>query len=468
MSSPRARHALVITALLVASLAVFPAASAASPPEAPLEDGNLYWQGSTIVATDYAPDANQASLYTEAGEHVRNISLQAGDLTITTNDLSGEYYVTAPGAPRTTFEVIKERIDVDVTQYRIHGNSQRTTVHVEVSSNRQGTNIQIDASGISDLAARASGDITRVTAGTVAGDRETEFTVDLTGLEPGEYLLEVSDTELDVTEFATIKLNKSLLPPTSGTHVGVERGGAYWRPTTLAVDGVDANTIYKVEALDGSPVRHQQSSTQGTLYVDTQGFDGGIYRVLTSNGTEVTRFQVNVQTLSASVADGSLQLESNRANYSAYVTVSNSSTTVTKQALPDRPIENGTARLEGLSSATAIGLNTSALAAGDYSVFVRVPVGNVSAGTSFSVASTSSSADIEFTTVSPTTTQSTAGPSTPAPSNTTTPSTTDSLDQQAGTSTTGESGAPSPGFGVVVALLAGVLASLLALQRRGA
>ena len=440
---------LVVTLLTTALTPTAVATPTESPPEAPLDSNVLFWQGTVIVAHQYAPNASEASLYTKGGQHVRNISTQSdGTIRIQTSSLDGDYYVNAPGAEKTRFEILPENIRTTTPRVTIQGTPPHAVAILSIGSNRGGQTLHVSSS-IPNFPSRVT-DATKVDGNTANIGSGGAVTINLGGLNPGEYVLEITNANTGVDGYATITLNKTAHPPTNaGNAASVARGGDYWTPTPLHLNGVNASSIYKIEALDGSPVQHQLSTTQGSLYISTTDMDGGIYRVLTPNGSEVTRFQVNVQTLSASVSDDSLQLESNKGNYTALIEVSNSTGSVTDRVL-DASVVNGTARITGVSSAAAIGLNTSALSGGDYSVFVSVAGTDASSGTTFTVDS-SSSQSLEFESQN-TTTTTTGTPTTQEP--TVSETTREPTTNTTAPVTPGETSGGAPGFGILVGVLA--------------
>jgi len=463
--SPLTRSSVLVAVLLVGCLAM-PAGIAAADEE--LDDRGLYWQGTTLVKADYASNASEAALYTADGEHVRNISLDDGDLEIDTSNLLGKYYVTAPGASKIEFEVIVQQIRVSVTNLRLEENPLRAVVDVTVTTNRYDVELHVSTKNVDDFSSRVSGEVEAVDDETarLTGNTGGAFTYDLRGLGPGEYTLFADDADRDDGSLENFRVNETVAPPTGGEQVTAERGGTYWRPNVLVFENAAEDRIYHIETLDGERVGSQLSTTSGNLYVGTSGLDPGVYRVLSaSNGSELTRFSLEVHELSATIDGGVVTIVSNRAGYDASLRIANDSTNVTGDVLQEA---NGdTVTRTDLAESEEIALFTESLAPGKYTVYLQATDSRASAVANFTV---------EEPTPTPTATPTATPTPSPTPTATASPTAADQVGtdevftETPSTSTTEATTTDisTPGFGPVVTVLVLVTTAigLLLRQRR--
>lgn len=441
---------LAVTIALAAGAGVVAAQS-----EEPLEDGQIYWEGTTVVADGFAADGTEAALYTAGGSHVRNITLDGGDLELSTDDLQGEYYVTAPGADRVNFEVIEVQVEVGVSVSRTASGPPYVTAEVTVSSNRDAV---MRVTGFDNLAEYAEGDGERVDENTLEVERGAQFTVELDHLAGEQESIRAEDPQTGAARSNIFEIPEITHPPEDGTIVTAERGGEYWAGDTLAFQNATTHEFYRVETVSGEEVVEQQAATDGHLYVNTTGYQAGAYRVLNESDDELTRFGVSVQELDATVDGEALLLESNRDGYNATVSVSNDSTNVTAQVFAN--INGTTGSLEALGTEEEIALKTGGLAPGEYTVDIRAD-GGANTSTTFTVAEetpTPTPTETATETATPTPTQTATDAPDDTPSPTETPSDT-------GTQSPSVTGTSTPGFGMMAALV-GVLMGVMAKAHR--
>ncbi|MEE6210863.1 PGF-CTERM sorting domain-containing protein [Salarchaeum sp. III] len=429
-----------------------------------LEEGQTYWSGTIITKQDYAPNASTAELYTSSGEKIRDIALSDGDLSIRTDGLRGEYYVTAPNATRIGFEVVKESIRLEITELQLSEDPLQPIASVNIDTNRGGATLYVTGPG-DNFPSRVSGAGERVDADTIRVGFEASFTTSLAGLDADKYSFTATDRELGVTEVNIFRLNETVLPPSLAPGVAtVSRGDDYWRPTVLKIPETSPNTIYRVETLDGEVVERQLSTTAGTLYLGTSDWDAGVYRVL-SNQSEVTRFSLQVQSLSATSSGDVVTVSSNHETYQLQVRVSNGSHNVTEQVFPNAsaPVLERPA-----GTATKLELQTDAVSPGEYTVFLSSMNSSARTSVNVSVAAEQTTTQTTQTTTAttPTTSTTTTATTTTTAAASTSPPETTTTTRTTGT-TPGSSSGGAPGFGVPMALVALVLASvLLSRQRR--
>lgn len=437
----------VVVSVLVAIAIVAAAGVGAAEMEEPLGDGELYWEGTIVYADDFAPGADEAALYTQDGQHVRNISLDGGDLTIDTGGLLGEYYVTAPGADRVSFEIVEQVIGVGVDVSRATDGPPYVTAEVTISTNRGSAVMQV--TGFDDFTEYVEGDVETVDGETLEVEQRGTFTVTLDHLAGDTVTIRASDSETDTLGNEIFDVPPITHPPEADV-VTAERGGKYWAGDILAFGSATTHEFYRIETVAGEGVAEQQTATDGRLYVNTSGYSAGAYRVLNESGGELTRFDVDVQELDATVDGETLRLESNRDGYNATITVSNESANVTGQVLAD--VDGETGSIGALGAEEELAVATERLAPGNYTIEIHTESG-VNTSVTFSVAEETPTPTATAT-ATPTATETTTG----------TPTATDGSPEPATTSQA-ETATSTPGFGVVativaiVALVAGVKAS---------
>lgn len=457
---PSKHWAVALAVLLV--VGGLPGIGAAQSSEEPLRDGSTYWAGTTLVAEDFAPDAGEAELYEGDGTLVRSIALNGGDLQIDTTDLRGGYYVTAPGVDRVRFEIAEQQLGLDVSVTRTAGGPPYVVAEVSVSSNRGGTEIHVSA--FDDFADYVNGDVERVNDDTVAVEQSGGFTVGLDHLAGEDTTISAEDPDTGVYENDIFDIPPITPPPGNAQPVTAERGGEYWAGDTLAFESATIHEFYSVETVSGQEVATQQAATDGSLYVNTTGYEAGAYRILNDSGAELTRFGVDVQELSASIEAETLLLESNRDGYNATISVSNASTNVTAEVF--NRTNGTTASFEALDGEAQIPLRTDHLNPGQYTVYVESESG-VNASTSFTIAqptptptptptATPTATSTSTATSSPTLTSTATERGSPTMTNVPTEIPTGSPTPSSETETT------SPGFGVLISLVVIVATGLLA------
>ncbi len=435
---PSKYRSIAIVSLLVIGLIASSGVGTAEMEE-PLEDGHLYWQGTTIVADGFAPNADEAELYTRSGDHVRNITLSGGALSIDTDDLQGRYYVTAPGVDQVTFEVVIQEVGVDASVTRTADGPPYVTAEVSISSNRAATVLHI--SGFESFAEYVEGDGERIDEDTIKIDGTNgEFTVELDHHAGDKETIKAEDIDTGVIGLEIFEVPPITHPPESVTTVSAERGGQYWAGDVLAFKSATTHDYYRVETISGDRVTKQQAAVDGRLYVNTTGYESNTYRVLhNESGEELTRFSISVQQLNASVANGALILESNREGYSATITISNESTDVTPQVLPNA--ENQTELVNSLGNKEELNLSTDGLAPGEYEIEIHAD-GDVNASTTFTVSKQT-----------PTPTETPEVTSSPTETTTDAPTATDASPDTA-TSATPVTNTTGPGFSTSTAIVA--------------
>ncbi|WP_430503489.1 PGF-CTERM sorting domain-containing protein [Haloparvum sp. PAK95] len=444
-----------VIAILAASLLVAAGAGVAVAwsDEQPLTDGEFYWQGQTIVASNFS-SADEAALYTESGSHVRNITLENGDLEIDTSELKGQYYVTTPDREQISFEVAIQTIGVSVSVTRSTEDPPYLTATVTVSTNRGGTPA-IYIYGTDNLADRLVGENGNVINGSTVAVEGTngEITIALDDLAGGEEAIRARDPESGTGGIDIFDIPQITHPPDSYDGI-VGRGETVWQGETVAVN-VTAHDRYGLEQLDGEHIMTKQAATDGRLYVNTTDVEPGIYRVLENkSGNEVTRFRVKQQTLEATVdvEEETIRVESDRKEYTATVRIANDSGNVTARAVPK---SEGDWMTLNASESAVLQLNLSVLAPGEYTVHVTVDDAPVTATSSFTIA--------EPETATPTETETETPETTVTQSSTATESIT--ATDTSPTETATATNAKTPGFGIEIALAA-LLASV-AWWRRG-
>lgn len=463
MSSPRVRVHAVAALLLLASL-LAPAtatttAAAKDPGEARLEDNEYYYEGTTLVRENYAsPNTTSAQLYTASGRHVRDIPLDNGDLRFSTTGLQGDYYVTAPNATRLAFTIRSTGLAVTKTNLVVVDDPARARLTVDISTSVAELidhPYYVSVPRLHPFSSRVTGKhATAINDSTVKLAQTSKIHISLAGTSPMQFAVHVRNPHTGVTDFIILSVNDTVLTPDADQYTSVSRGDTVWRPAALAVATDTPDRVVTVESLAGDQIARQLTSTSGTLYVSTRGWEPGIYRVLSPSGEELTRFEVKVQTVDARVEDGVLVLSSNRDGYSASVRVANDSRVVTDRVFNT---SGNTTTLTDLSTSERVPLSTEGIAPGTYTVTLNVQGASASATASFTV-------EERQTTTSRTTMSTTARTTTATTTTSTTVQTADTTTSTSTTETTGggESGGESPGFGVVVGGIAVVAAGLLA------
>lgn len=409
---------------------------AAAQLEEPLEDGHIYWQGTLISADGFAPDAEEAELYRQSGDHVRNITLDDGDLELDTNGLQGEYYVTAPSVDRVRFEIVEQVVDVNVEVSRTTEGPPYVVADVGISTNRGDAVLRV--SGFDEFADYVDGEVERIDDDTLRVGMNAEFTVELDHLAGSDATISAEDPVTGAYGNEIYEVPPITQPPRVDA-VAAERGGEYWAGDVLAFESATTHEFYRVETVSGEQVAEKQAATNGRLYVNTSGYSGGAYRVLNESGDELTRFGVDVQELNATVEGKTLLLKSNRGGYNATITISNNSTYLTSQVFPDA---NGQEKsLTSVENEKQIALATDRLAPGEYVIQITTEA-TVNATATFSVAEETPT---RTETPTPTSTATATTTSTPIPTGS---------EAVAESPTASKTKTSAPGFGVTVALVA--------------
>lgn len=457
------RSPLAILLIFLVIVTLIPAPAAADESRHLTNNGE-YYQGTVVTHANYGPPNSNVTIYEARSDTpIMNLTLnESGGLTLDTDTLPAanpfdQYVVDGPNSDDILFSIYYEDHNATQTKTYLADNPPETRIVVDVNvENSHQIPITLHIStpnnyGFSDRV--LSEHATRVDYDRVVIDPQgPPIVINYSDLPPSRTRLHIDNPLTGEHTNLPINYDANYTTPILQTQpVSVERGGEYWRPSTLVATGLTPNQTYTVETLEGNQVYQHATTTNGQLYIDTTGFDSGIYRIL-HNNTEATRFELRVQTINATATTDELVLKSNRPNYDATIRVYNDTRNLTTTAL-EGASENHT-KVTNLTTNTKVNLNTSSFAPGNYTISIQSSDSNTSTTASFSVTTT---------TTTTTTTNSISASSTQS---TTTPDTKTSTQHSETTTTTSKTTtASSPGFGAIAALVGLLLAGLLVREK---
>jgi hypothetical protein len=378
---------LVFSTLAVGSVGVATAKGSSSEiaANAPLEDGEFYFQGQILYNDTFAKAGEELELRNETSNKlVRNVTADdSGAIVINSTDLDGDYYLQNESDQTVVaFEVVEHHIHLGHENY----------YYVDDGTHSHFVNISMTSNLLSDYEIALESPTVNLTE-RVEGAREVNGTavvssdafpvrVNVGGLENDTYRIDADAMVTTASANVTFK-------PSNDTHVEFERqvptteiveNGWYWGSHTLAYDhGIDENLILYVERSDGDVYTDEIEMNETGWHVLSGQYETNSYYLENETG-KVVNFSTTAQTVDASFAQATveadtnetnLSLSSNRDGYDALFWAENASRETLNESIPASTVTGeGDIVVRDLSSDESLTFNYSALPAGNYTMYV--------------------------------------------------------------------------------------------------
>jgi PGF-CTERM protein len=280
--------AMVVCSMVVAAIALGGIATAdgSSADETYAQDdldGQLVWAGQEVEVTGFDAD-EELQLWSDSGGFETQLRADSeGQVTIETDERHGEYTLQDERGDERSFVVTEQWLHVSADSYGIEWYDDATETTLWIDSLRTSYDVEVSSENLSgeEIAALFDADTEDVDDGALlVEDAGGEHTLSLAALEAGEYDLDVTVTDTEVTESVTLSVPE--IDPEAG----------FEERSTEADRGDVAEFTVELEDTDEADVR---------IGGEEVGYEADLTVVDGTNDGTVT---VSVNTLLAGSGDG--------------------------------------------------------------------------------------------------------------------------------------------------------------------